>query len=125
MTATTLLHEARAAGVTLTATADGKLRWRCRGPLPADLGSALAAHRPQLLALLTWNQGDPDRLVALCLTRLEAVGWPADAGARQQLGLAMDDIDAAFLGRRLDALRRAVDAFLVLLPGDAIENDAE
>src|SRR5262245_14781637 len=51
MTARAVLEEALARGVGLQAVG-GKLRWRCRGPLPDDLRTRLAAVKTELLGLL-------------------------------------------------------------------------
>jgi hypothetical protein len=52
LTAATVLQQARAAAVELSATPDGKLRWRSRGPLPERLGERLAEQKAELLELL-------------------------------------------------------------------------
>jgi hypothetical protein len=57
VTAAAVLAEARAAGVRLHATPEGELHWRCRGPLPERLRQLLAAHKPELLALMR-EEGD-------------------------------------------------------------------
>jgi hypothetical protein len=59
-----------------------------------------------------WSQAEADALVADALGRFDAPGWPADAEARRELGRRMDAIDDAYLGRDLDALRKAVAVFL-------------
>jgi hypothetical protein len=52
MTATAVLREARAAGVELSATPEGRIRWRCLGPLPEALRQQLVADKADLLLLL-------------------------------------------------------------------------
>jgi hypothetical protein len=52
MKAADLLHQARAASVGLSATAEGNLRWRSTRPLPSDLLKELAFHKAELLTLL-------------------------------------------------------------------------
>ena len=59
MSAAAVLEQARAAGVELSATSEGNLRWRCLGGLPDDLRRTLAAHKPELLKLLAANEPDP------------------------------------------------------------------
>jgi hypothetical protein len=52
MSAAAVLEQARAAGVELSATPGGNIRWRCRGGLPDPLRRSLAAHKPEILELL-------------------------------------------------------------------------
>src|SRR5262245_7701988 len=52
MSAAAVLEQARAAGVELSATPRGDIRWRCRGGLPDPLRRSLAAHKPEILELL-------------------------------------------------------------------------
>jgi hypothetical protein len=52
MTAAVILEEARAAGVALSATAKGMIRWRCRGPLPDSLRAMILTHKAELLEAL-------------------------------------------------------------------------
>jgi hypothetical protein len=62
VTAADVLAGARARGVELTASPEGKLSWRCRGALPEDVRERLAAHKPALLDLL--RQEEARRLLA-------------------------------------------------------------
>jgi len=52
MTLADVLKQAHAAGVELSATPTGNIRWRCPGGLPDDLRQSLAAHKPELVKLL-------------------------------------------------------------------------
>jgi hypothetical protein len=53
MTAATVLAEAHAAGVELIPTAEGKIRWRCKGSMPAFLRDMILDHKGELLLLLS------------------------------------------------------------------------
>jgi hypothetical protein len=64
-----VLDRARAAGIELQATPDGKIRWGCQGALPADLQAGILRHKAELLVLLqpfvpAWDQAEADRLLA-------------------------------------------------------------
>jgi hypothetical protein len=140
MTATALLAEAGQLGVELSATADGKLRWRCRGELSEDLRQRIATHKTELLALLRgarppaatqpaaeppepWDRAIADGLVDGIQARRRQL-WgrpasPADPAARRRLLDWMDAFDAACLARDLAALRRLVTEFPAG-PGPAI-----
>jgi hypothetical protein len=57
MIAPEVLNQARAAGVELSATPEGKLRWRRPGGLPSELRQALMAHKAEILELLGLPNG--------------------------------------------------------------------
>ena len=112
MTAGTVLQQARAAGVELSATPEGNLRWRFPTSLNDDLRHLLAVHKVDLVALLaSWNQSEADGLIDEALRRLDARGWPSDPMVRQLLGHLIDVLDAAYLARDLVKLREAAGAF--------------
>jgi hypothetical protein len=105
MTAAEALEAARAAGVQLSATPEGKIRWRSRGSLPEPLRKALQAHKGELLARL-WDQAEADRLIASLHP-----AWDAPTRSRSLHPLA-DAIDSAWLARDMDGLRQTVAVFL-------------
>jgi hypothetical protein len=53
VSAAAVLNKATSLGVNLWADADGKLRWRCAGGLPADMREDLVAHKAELVNLLS------------------------------------------------------------------------
>jgi hypothetical protein len=59
MSAADVLDLARAAGVELSATPAGKLRWRCPGRLQDELRQTLTAHKAELIELLVGADGNP------------------------------------------------------------------
>jgi hypothetical protein len=59
MSAADVFHRARAAGVELSMTPAGNIRWRCLGGLPDDLRRSIAAHKPELLRLLDAKETKP------------------------------------------------------------------
>jgi hypothetical protein len=65
MTLAAVLAEAHAAGVELSATPEGKIRWRCPGTLPEGIRQEIVCHKAELLALLqVWDQSAADSLLA-------------------------------------------------------------
>jgi hypothetical protein len=84
MTAGDVLAECVRLGVQLGVSAEGKLRWRCRGPLPPLLRRRIATRKADLLALLghraAWDQGEADRLLAEVRAAAACVGRAAEAG---------------------------------------------
>jgi hypothetical protein len=64
MTAADVLDHAHAAGVELSTTPKGNLRWRCRGGLPKEVRQALAAHKAELLELLGGEEAKPHGTLA-------------------------------------------------------------
>jgi hypothetical protein len=110
MTVSVILEQARAAGVHLSATPDGKLCWRSHGPLPEGLRELLAAHKADLLALIgrlppVHAEDEAARLVASCFP-----AWDRP-GRDPRLSPLADGIDQAFLAGDLTKLRQAVAAF--------------
>jgi hypothetical protein len=59
MSAADVFHRARAAGVELSMTPAGNIRWRCLGGLPDDLRRSIAAHKQELLRLLDAKETKP------------------------------------------------------------------
>jgi hypothetical protein len=84
MTAGDILAECERLGVQLGVSAEGKLTWRCRTPLPALLHQWMVTRKPNLLALLrhraTWDQAEADRLLAELRSASTFVGRAAEAG---------------------------------------------
>jgi hypothetical protein len=73
MTAADLLARSRAFGITLAPGPDGTLTWEADAGPPAELLSALAERKAELLALLTtWPGEDAAELVAWFAT----FAWP-------------------------------------------------
>jgi hypothetical protein len=67
-----LLALAQYRGIELSAGPEGRLRWRCRGPLPEDLRRLLTEHKAALLELLPapWDPVEADRLLQQVRTAL-------------------------------------------------------
>jgi hypothetical protein len=79
VSAAAFLEELRAAGAELLATADGKLRWRCRGIMPAGFLRRIAEYKAGLLALLrpeqrALDQAEADRLFAALQAEVRRIG---------------------------------------------------
>ncbi|HLN26205.1 MAG TPA: hypothetical protein VK395_00515 [Gemmataceae bacterium] len=56
MNAAAIICEAQRQGVELIATAEGRVRWRCRAPLPDALRQQIQGQRAEILAILRANR---------------------------------------------------------------------
>jgi hypothetical protein len=111
-----LLKDLTARDIRLSAV-DGRLRVEAPASTLKDADrQALAAHKVEVLALLTagkdWDQSIAQRLIAeVRAARLEAFGpaeWPDKPAASRELGEHFDRIDRAWLSKDRTALEDAV-----------------
>ena len=102
MTAAEVLRQARAAGVELSATPEGTLRWRCRGRLPEALRERLLTFKAEVLAHLRQapyrDAAAADTLLAEL--RSEVAKVKAEFGTKLAAPLARLLDDAVVIGER-------------------------
>ena len=102
MTATAVLELARAAGVELSATPEGNLRWRCRGALPDELREALVACKGGLLKLLAAEVISPE-----CALSQSPADLPLDWHFAWDERAAIMEFEGGILRERAEALALA------------------
>jgi hypothetical protein len=119
VSAALLLSRCWEQGIDLSAGPNGTLQWECDGDPSADLLVELAKHKVEVLALLSWDQGEADRLIEDIEARRTALfgpgGWPEDPALCARLAELADTIDQEMLAQNLPGLRRATEAYLDFL----------
>jgi hypothetical protein len=68
---------------------------------------------------MPWNPTEADRLIAEARHCLDTQGWPSDPVGRRLLRDVIDAVDAAYLSRKLERLRRAATVFQTALKNPA------